>query len=64
MDDLKPYVVEFEKDGTIKSKVYPQNCMVGGDDRRPIIIITHDKCTFSSNDGIRRAWTQKRDTYL
>ena len=48
----------------MKPKIYPANCAVGGDERRPIIEIIHDECTFSANDGIRRAWTRKRDTFL
>ena len=58
MEDLKPYMVEFEEDGKMKPKIYPSDCAVGGNDRRPIIVITHDECTFSANDGIRRAWTR------
>ncbi len=48
----------------MRSKVYPHNCIVEGKDYRPIIVITHDECTFSANDGLRRAWTQERDTFL
>ena len=64
MEELKPYIVEFEENGTMKPKIYPSDCAVGGNDRRPIIVITHDECTFSANDGIRRAWTRKGDTFL
>ena len=55
LDKLKPYMVEFEEDGTMKPKIYPFDCAVRGDKRRPIIVITHDECRFSANDGIRRA---------
>ncbi len=64
IEELKPYVVEFEEDGTMKPKAYPFDCAVGGDECRPIIVITHDECTFSANNGIQRAWTQKRDMFL
>lgn len=64
MEELKPYMVEFEESGAMKPKVYPIDCVVGGEDRRPVIVITHDECTFSANDGIRKAWTMKGDTYL
>lgn len=40
MEELKSYMVEFNKKGTIKSKVYPSNCAVQGKNRRPIILIT------------------------
>lgn len=64
MEELKPYLVEFNEDGTMKEKDYPANCAVGGCDRRPVIVITHDECTFSANDGIRKAWTRIGDTFL
>ena len=64
MEDLKPYMVEFEPDGTMKPKIYPINCVVEGSNRRLVIVITNDECTFSANDGVRQAWTKKRDTYL
>lgn len=55
MKDLEPYLVEFEEDGLMKTKNYLDNCVVGGDILRPIIVITHDKCTFSANDRIQKA---------
>ena len=64
LEELKPYIVEFEEDGIMKPKIYLANCAVGGDERQPIIVITHDECTFSANNGIRRAWTRKGDTFL
>ena len=64
MKDLEPYLVEFEEDGSMKTKNYPDDCAVGGNIRRPVIVITHDECTFSANDGIRRAWTRVGDTFL
>ena len=64
IEELKPYMVEFEEDGAIKEKVYPSDCVVEGEKQQPIIIITHDECTFSANDGIHKAWTQKKDIFL
>lgn len=64
MEELKPYMVGFEEDGAMKDKIYPPDCVVGGQNRRPVILITHDECTFSANDGIRKAWTRKGDTFL
>lgn len=64
MEELKSYLVEFNEDGTMKEKDYPANCAMGGCDRRPVILITHDECTFSANDGIRKAWTRIGDTFL
>ena len=64
MKELEPYLVEFEEDGTMKAKSYPSDCEVGGENRRPIIVITHDECTFLSNDGICKAWTRIGNTFL
>ena len=61
MKDLEPYLVEFEEDGSMKTKNYPNDCAVGGNIRRPVIVITHDEYTFSANDRIRRAWTRVGD---
>ena len=64
MKKLKPYIIEFNEDGAIKAKDYPVNYAVGKKEHRPIIVITHDECTFPANDGIQKAWTQERDTFL
>ena len=55
MEELKPYMVEFDENGAMKPKVYPSDCVVEGENRRPIIVITHDKYTFSTNDRVRKA---------
>ena len=57
MKSLLPYFVEFFEDGTMVPKEYPDDFAVGGPDRRPIIMITHDESTFSANDGRRKVWT-------
>ena len=52
MEELKPYIVEFEEDGTMKAKTDPSDCAIGGPNRRPIVVITHDECTFFANNSI------------
>lgn len=64
MKDLEPYLVEFESNGVIKPKVYPVDCVVGDYKRQPVIVITHDECTFSANDGKCRAWTREGESWL
>ncbi len=64
MDELKPYTVEFEKDGTMKPKKYLSDCAIRGKKRQPIIVIIHDKFTFSPDDCVQRTWTQIGDTFL
>lgn len=53
--DLEPYLVEFEENGSIKTKEYPDDCAVGGDKCYLVIIITHDEYTFSANGRIWKA---------
>lgn len=53
--ELELYLVEFEEDDIIKAKNYPSDCKVRSDKRQPIIVITHNKCTFSLNNSIRKA---------
>ena len=39
----------------MKAKDYPVHCIVGGEERRLIIVITHNEYTFFANDGVRKA---------
>ena len=52
MEELKPYMVEFEENSAMKDKIYPSDYAVHSNNYRPIIVITHDECTFSANDEI------------
>ena len=56
MKELQPFIVEFDSDGNMKPKEYPPDCVVRGTKRRPVIVITHDKCVFSANNEKRQAW--------
>jgi hypothetical protein len=60
MEEMLPYMVEFNEDGTMKEKQYPEDCSVGGPNRRPIIMITHDESIFSAHDGRHQAWISER----
>lgn len=64
MEELKPHMAEFNKNGEIKPKVYSSDCKIGGNNWRPIIVITYNECTFSANNGIWKAWARKSDTFL
>ena len=55
IEELKPYMVEVDEDGGMKAKEYLVDCAVGVDERQPVIIITHDECIFSANDGVQKA---------
>lgn len=55
IEDLKLYMVRFEKNSIMKPKIYSFDCAVGGNNCRPIIVITHNKCTLFANDSIQNA---------
>lgn len=57
-------MVEFEKKYVIKKKIYLFDCIVYSSNYCPIIIITHDECTFLINNSIQKAWIRKKDTFL
>src|SRR4029077_6050341 len=61
--NLLLYMAEFNADGSMKAKMYPSDCTVGGPDRRPVIFITHDESIFSANDGRHQAWISKYGTF-
>lgn len=64
MEEMEPYLVRFDQEGKMISKIYPSDCEMGGNERRPVIVITHDECTFSLNDGHRFGWQKDGDTFL
>lgn len=64
LEELKPYMVEFNKNDIMKTKVYLSNCIIRGNNRQPIIIITHNEYIFSANNRIWKAWAWKSDTFL
>ncbi len=64
MKKLEPYLIELEENNTMEAKNYPLDCKVKVDERRLIIVIKDDECTFSSNDDICKSWTQIGDTFL
>ena len=42
LEELKPYIVEFNEDSVIKAKDYPADCVMGGEECHPITVITHN----------------------
>ena len=64
IEAIKPYLVEFEEDRSMKSKIYLEDRIVGGSNRQPIIFITHDESTFNANDGQRQVWQEKNHSIL
>lgn len=56
---IKPYLVEFKKDGCMKSKIYPKDCAVRGSNRQLVIFIPYGKNTLNANNGQRQVWQEK-----
>ena len=52
MEKLKLYMIEFEWDGKIKAKIYLSDYAIRGLNQWPIMVITHDECTFFINNSI------------
>lgn len=57
-------MVKLEKNDAIREKIYLSDYIVHSLNYCPIIVITHDKCMFSTNNSIWKAWTQKKNTFL
>ena len=49
-------MVEFDKNSTIKLKVYSFDYIVNSENKQLIIIIIYDECIFSANNNIKKAW--------
>lgn len=64
MEELKPYLMEFNKNDEMKLKVYLLGYTIKDNKRQPIILITCDKCSFSTNDKIQKILPWKSDTFL
>lgn len=52
MKDLKSYMIEFKENGTIKHKVYFNDYVVKDPNQYLVIVIIHNECIFSVNDGV------------
>ena len=64
MSDLELYLVEFNSEGNIKDKIYPDDCQVGGTNCQSVIVITYNECMFSANNGKTHGWQRKGDIFL
>lgn len=62
--NLDMYLVEFEEDGLMKTKKYPNNYVMREDKYYFIIIITHNKYIFFQNDRIWKIWTEIKKTFV
>lgn len=51
IEELEPYLVKFDKTCQIIPKIYLLNYEIEEDKWKPVIVITHDKCIFLSNDN-------------
>lgn len=62
--ELKLYLVKFDENDKIKDKIYSSDYGIGDKNCQPVIVITHNECIFSTNDGICKVWTRIRDIFL
>lgn len=63
IEAIKPYFIEFEKDSSIKSKIYLENYAIKGLNLQPIIFIIHNKSIFNVNNCQRQVWQKKTILY-
>jgi len=49
MKSLQPHMMEWDEALQVIDKSYEAN-------QRPLVFITHDECTFNSNDGRKKIW--------
>lgn len=64
IEKLKLDIVEFEGNGVMKKNIYLSNYAIYNLNYCSIIIINHDKYTFSINNSNQKAWIQKKDIFL
>ncbi len=46
IEEQKSYIIEFDKNRTIKTKKYLIDCILRNNKCQPVIVITHDKLNF------------------
>lgn len=63
IEELKSYIVEFNKSDVIEPKIYLIDYIIEDNNWQPIIIITYNKYTFSANNRIQKVLAQKGDTF-
>lgn len=54
IEELNLYMIEFNKDGAMKAKEYFINGVVDVNKCQPIVVIIHNKYTFSTNNRVQR----------
>lgn len=63
LENLKLYMLEFDKDNIIKPKIYSTNCVIRKNKRQSNIIITHDEYTFFANNKFKKLELAKKIYY-
>lgn len=57
IEKLKVWIFEFNKDDTMKLKVYFLNCIIESKKQWSIIMIINNKYIFFANDSMQKVWT-------
>ncbi|KAG0133419.1 hypothetical protein HOY82DRAFT_604879 [Tuber indicum] len=63
LQELSPYLVEFDLEMKIKDKTYPEDCIIEGLNP-PIILISHDESRLSYDDVSSRVWKKANSNIL
>lgn len=64
IEKLKSFIIKFNKNSAIKAKDYPIDYAVKNEERRPIIVITHNKYIFLAKDKVQKALIWEKVTFL
>lgn len=55
IEELKSYIIKFDKVGVMKPKVYSPDCVMKEDNQPFVILITYDKYIFLANNEVYKA---------
>lgn len=64
IEAITSYLVKFEKDSFMESKVHSDNYTFRGSNRYFIIFITYNKSIFNANDGCQQVKQEKNHSIL
>lgn len=56
--------MEFCNDNSIEEKMYPSDFVINSLNKRPVILIIHNKSTFLANNSQYQTWIKKSDIFL
>ena len=63
MVEFRNYITEWEGDD-MSIEIPPLNALVNQGYMKRVVLVTHDECTFYSNDGVNKFWLQKNESVM